>query len=122
MLRPILLIVALAVATPAAAFRAENGLTVEPVDNSTFYIPWRGKSGAYHFWCAAGDYAIRGLNLPTSTTIYRYDAPVRQQGEGIRFGFDPTRATATGLIKLQGGAGLNAALARTFCNERLFDR
>ena len=122
MLRSVLLLAALAAATPAAAFRAENGLTVEPVDTATFYVPWQGKSGAYHFWCAAGDYVIRELNLPTSTDIYRYDAPVRARGEGIRFGFDPNRAQKTGLIRLQGGLSLNAAYARTFCNERLFDR
>ncbi|QFU07999.1 hypothetical protein PARPLA_02519 [Rhodobacteraceae bacterium THAF1] len=122
MLRSLLIVAAFAAASPAAAFRAENGLTVEPVDNATFYIPWRGQSGARHFWCAAGDYVIRELGLPTSTDIYRYDAPVRQQGEGIRFGFDPNRATATGLLRVQGGKSLNAAYARTFCNERLFDR
>ena len=122
MLRPILIAAALAAATPAAAFRAENGLTVEPVDTSSFYVPWRGKSGARHFWCAAGDYVIRELNLPSSTDIYRYDAPVRAQGEGIRFGFDPARAQNTGLIRLYGGKGLNAAYARTFCNDRQFGR
>lgn len=122
MLRTLVLLTALAAAQPALAFRAENGLTVEPVNATTFYVPWRGKSGAPHFWCAAGDYVIRALNLPTSTDIYRYDAPVRKQGEGIRFGLDPAQAQKTGLIRLQGGRGLNAAYARTFCNDRQFSR
>ena len=53
-------------AAPAHAFTAQNGLVVEP-DANGFAVPWRGMAGPADFWCAAGDYAIRGgLSCPAS--------------------------------------------------------
>ena len=106
-----------ALATPAAAFTAQNGLVVRADGSDAFDVAWTGPSGAPDFWCAAGDFAIRGLNLPTATRIFRYDAPRRKGGEGIRFGLDESRAQPTGLLRLQGGRGLTAAYARRFCER-----
>lgn len=117
MLRSLTLALGLGLATPAAAYLAQNGLTVAPAGQDSFHVSWTGKSGAPAFWCAAGDYAVRKLHLPPTTRIYRYDPPVRGQGEGITFGLDPTRAQRTGLLRLQGGLGVSVANARTFCAE-----
>ena len=103
--------------TPAAAFVAENGLSVQARGADGFEVRWKGPAGASDFWCAAGDFAVRDLNLPTSTTIYRYDAPRRARGEAIRFGLDERLAQRTGLLRLQGGRGLTAAYARRFCED-----
>lgn len=104
-------------ASPAAAFVAENGLIVRSGGSAGFDVAWNGPAGASDFWCAAGDYAIRGLNLPTATRIYRYDAPWRRSGETVRFGLQESLAQRTGLVRLQGGRGLTAAYARHFCDD-----
>lgn len=101
----------------SSAFQARNGLPVAAHPSSGFVVSWRGASGAPAFWCAAGDYVIGSLGLSSATTIYRYDAPIRRRGEGIRFGFDPARAEQTGLVRLQGDLGLSAAYARGFCDR-----
>lgn len=115
-LAPIALAAALLAASPAAAYRAQNGMIVEPIDGGTFEVSWSGRSGAPSFWCAAGDYVMRVLGLPGDVRIYRYDAPVRRQGENITFGLDPARAQSTGLFRLQGGSGVLAVQARQFCS------
>ena len=119
-------VLAAAVANPAAAFLARNDLVVEPAgDGSTFAVPYRGKSAVQDFWCAAGDYVLRGLNMPRSTRIYRVSEPPRRSGEGITFSLDPARsASRTGLAILGGGDGasLSIAHAQLLCDRgRLFD-
>ncbi|TDL84204.1 hypothetical protein E2L08_01695 [Palleronia sediminis] len=104
-------------ALPAQAWTARNGMAVEPLSPSSFSVAWTGRAGARNFWCAAGDYVTRNLTLPPATKIYRYSPPIRQSGEGIVFGLDPARATATGLIRLQGGLGVTAAHARLLCER-----
>ncbi|WP_375262914.1 hypothetical protein [Palleronia sp.] len=118
MLRSLTLALALGAATPAAAFIAQNGLIVAPTGSDTFHVPWTGRSGAPAYWCAADDYVVRKLHLPPpGTKIYRYDRPMRRQGEGIAFDLDPARAQPTGLLLLQGGPGFSASFARTLCDE-----
>lgn len=76
---------ALLVAEPAAAFNARNGLRVERAGEATFDVPWSGRAAAAAFWCAAGDYAMRFLNVPPATRIYRYSrrlAPPRAASRG----------------------------------------
>ncbi|EKE45841.1 hypothetical protein OCGS_0067 [Oceaniovalibus guishaninsula JLT2003] len=102
-------------ASPSAAFTAQNGLIVTERQPG-FHVAWNGNAGAPAFWCAAGDYVIGSLGLPTDTQIYRVSPPVRRSGEGIDFGFDPAAAMPTGLLRLFGGRGLSAAYARQFCD------
>ncbi|WP_211322751.1 hypothetical protein [Palleronia aestuarii] len=88
-----------------------------------FTVDWAGASGASDFWCAAGEFAIRGLGLPTGTRLYRYSAPPRRSGEGIAFGLDPARGQPTGLLRVAGGQSVTAAYARRFCEfSRFSDR
>ena len=100
--------------TMAPAWIAQNGLIVEERAGG-FHVPYRGLSGARDFWCAAGDYVIRELNLPPDTLIYRTSSPPRRSGDGIRFSLRPEGAKKPGLLLLSGKRGVSAALAREFC-------
>jgi len=40
------------------------GFVVNPIDATSFEVPWRGRSGPRTFWCAAGDYVRYDLNMP----------------------------------------------------------
>lgn len=117
MLRHVLAtLVALAPAAASADFLAENGLVVRPGQGAAFAVPFRGQSGAPAFWCAAGDYVVRGLNLPPATRIYRTSEPPRRSGEGIAFSLSPVGAAAsTGLATFGTRNSLGAAHARLFC-------
>lgn len=107
----------LALALPAQAYMAQNTLVVKPVGGDRFEVPFRGLSGAGHFWCAAGDYVVVGLGLPTSTRIYRVSSPPRRSGQGVTFSLSPEGATATGIITLFGDRkSLSAANARHYCD------
>lgn len=113
------LLAALSLATPAAAFTAENGLIVRPEGPDAFVTPWRGKSGPADFWCAAGDYAVRALRLPVTAKVYRASEPPRRSGEGVRFTLRADQAaSASGLALLwPRGAGVSAGFAQSFCEN-----
>jgi hypothetical protein len=122
-MRPVALLLALTLALPAQAFTAQNGLLVQP-DGSGFTVPWRGRSGASDFWCAAGDYAIRALRLNPAEVIYRASPPKRGAGEAVRFTLDPAQSAAkTGLFVLGAkGGGITAGHAQSFCEFRKLRR
>jgi hypothetical protein len=104
-------------AAPATAFQADNGLLVQPSAADAFDVPYRGLSGADDFWCAAGDYVIRGLHLSPSTRIWRQSPPPRRSGQGIRFSLSPEGAAqSTGLAQLTPGGSLTAAHAQSLCD------
>jgi hypothetical protein len=106
----------LLLASPAAAFVASNGYTVEPAGGRGFTIPYaRGRSGVPAYWCAAGDYVVGALGLRPGTRIYRVSPPP-VRGAGIRFSLDPDGAVATGLTVFGSpDAGISASLARQQC-------
>lgn len=108
-------------ATPAGAFTARNGLIVRPEGPDAFHIDWRGKGGATDFWCAAGEYAVRALHLPVTTTIWRASEPPRRSGEGVRFTLSADQAAgASGLaLHWPKGAGVTAGHAQSFCEDRI---
>lgn len=109
---------ALAPAAASADFLAENRLIVVPGPGSTFSVPFRGESGASAFWCAAGDYVIRGLNLPRGTRIYRTSEPPRRSGEGIAFSLAPAgAASSTGLATFGTTNSLSASHAQFLCES-----
>lgn len=120
-MRRALLLASLALAAPAQAFIAQNGLVVEPQDDG-FTVPWRGLSGASDFWCAAGDYAIRGLHLNPTRIVYRATATPRGQGAPVGFTLDPAKAAEkTGLFVLGGkGGGISAGHALSLCDNRKY--
>ena len=104
--------------TAAPAWIAQNGLVVEPSGGSDFAVPYRGKSGARDFWCAAGDYVIRELDQPPGTRIYRTSSPPRRSGQGIRFSLSTEGATRPGLFMIFGETSVSAAHARSLCDIR----
>lgn len=115
------LVAAFLSAAPAAAFTAQNGLVVRPEGPDAFYIPWRGKAGAAEFWCAAGDYAVRGLRLPVTTMVFRASEPPRRSGEGVRFTLRAEQAvTSSGLaFHWPRGGGVTAGAAQALCENRI---
>jgi hypothetical protein len=113
--------------SPASAYLARNNLVVVPEGNGTFNIPYRGKSGANEFWCAAGEYVQHGISLPGNTRIWRLSEPPRRQGEGIRFSLTPVGAASeTGLMLLSDGppGSVLAVTATNVCppSDMLYDR
>ncbi|NNE87094.1 MAG: hypothetical protein HKN27_03380 [Silicimonas sp.] len=112
------LTIALLMATPASAFLSQNDLIVRSTGGDTFEVPYRGLSGASDFWCAAGDYVIRELNLPVTTKIYRTSSPPRRAGKGVTFSLSSENAKRTGLFILGNPRGVSASFARSLCNNR----
>jgi len=105
-----------AVQAAETGFPAVNGLTVRPTGAQEFHVAFGGLVGNDDFWCAAGDYVIRGLGLPPSTRVYRTSAPPRHAGEGVDFSLSDAKATDSGLTRF--GAkdkGMSAAAAQNFC-------
>ena len=80
-----------ALATPACAFRAINGLSVEQTGDRQFHVAYGSMRHKTDFLCAAADYVSRGLGLPGSTRLYRESPAPRKSGEGITFTLDPDR-------------------------------
>lgn len=109
-------LILLGLPTSAPAWMAQNDLIVEPSPGG-FTVPYRGLSGARDFWCAAGDYVIRELDLSPDTLIFRTSSPPRRSGQGISFSLSPESAKKPGLFLLSGRRGVSASLAREFCRD-----
>lgn len=127
MVRLSALIALVVAAQPASAFTAQNGMTVSPVDAQSFVVHFPSPDAETQYLCAAGDFVIRGLGLPSSTRVFRASAPPRRQGQGITFTLDEGRKTAMGLFSSLGGqddGGIGAGTARdTYCTVwRIFPR
>ena len=112
------------VALPAqAGFLARNGMGVERMSDGTISVEWRGKSGAPYFWCAVGDYVIRGLDMAPNTRIWRVSPPPRPAGAGVVFSLSPEgSAGKTGMLTIPDDGSLTAASAQDLCDEYLLDR
>lgn len=103
--------------TPVHAFTAQNGLGVNQAGNG-FIVPWRGRSAAADFWCAAGDYVIRGLNQSPTTRIFRVTDRPRRAGEPMAFSLNPGDTSgSTGIFTLIGAqdGAMSAAMAQSYC-------
>lgn len=106
---------ALVSASQAGAFMATNSLIVRATGPDSFEVPYRGLNGPGDFWCAAGDYVIRELELPADTRIYRTSSPPRRAGQGMTFSLNAQGAKKTGLVRLNRGRGVTASHARNLC-------
>ncbi|WP_420023523.1 hypothetical protein ACN9JG_03690 [Cereibacter azotoformans] len=111
-------VAALALAGPAAAYIAQNGLQVRPESGGSFLVVGSPGQGPGESWCAAGDY-VMAMGLAPTTRIWRLSEPPRRQGEGVRFGLSPEGAASkTGLFILGSeDASLSAIHARTLCRK-----
>ena len=105
------------IASPAMAFTASNDLVVHPASAGQFSVPANGQSEPRAFWCAAGDYVLRGLGQGPQTRIYRTSALPRATGQGMDFSLDASQSAGkTGLLWVKpDDGGMSAALAQSFC-------
>lgn len=101
---------------PVQAFVASNGLLVQQVNETDFFVPFRGRPAATSFWCAAGDFVVRGLDLRPGTRVFRLSPPPRRGGDGVLFSLSPEGAQDRG-VQVWGSkdAGMSASLAQTYC-------
>jgi hypothetical protein len=111
---PLLLAAGLA-ASPAAAWQSTNNFTVRQIDQNRFEVLSRGGLGNSDAWCAAGDFVIRGLRLPRSTTIWRISEPPRRSGQSIVFSLSPNGAASTTGLVGSGGNSVSANHAQNIC-------
>jgi hypothetical protein len=108
-----------ATAAPAAAFTTLNHYFAKETGPGQFAVAWRGGlSGPSDFWCAAGDFVIRGMGLPASTRIWRVSPEPRRGGEPMLFSLSPEGSEDTGLMILFGeGNSVSAMGTRAFCEH-----
>jgi hypothetical protein len=116
MIRRALIATALLTAAPAHAYLAQNDLRVEG-RGAQFEVLASPGMGPSRAWCAAGDYAVVILGLPSTTPLWRMSEPPRKAGEGIVFGLGPEGAARTsGLFQFgENDASLTAGAARNLC-------
>jgi hypothetical protein len=122
-MRPLVLLAALGLATPATAFVPQLQMRVDPGSDSDFTVRYAAPARLTDYWCAAGTYVTRTLRLPDNTRVYRLSPPPRGAGQGIAFTLDASRSAGeTGLStfggKQDGGMSAGVAVAQ-FC--RIFD-
>lgn len=105
-------------AFPAQAFIAQNDMRVQPEGPRSFAVPYRGgMSASSDYWCAAGDFVIRGLRQNPSTRIYRLTPPPVRKA-GVSFSLDSAGAVASGMTVF--GAkdiGIAASMAQQYCTS-----
>ena len=120
MLRPLIILALAALAAPAQAFTAQNGMRVEATGPQGFTVRFPSPAAETQYLCAAGDFVIRGLGLPGATRIYRSSPPPRKQGQGIAFTLDAGQKVEMALFTSLGAkdndGGISAAVARgSYC-------
>lgn len=113
----------IALAQPSHAFTAQNGMTVTQIDATDFMVAYKSLPSETEYLCAAGDYVVRALGLPSKTRLFRASPPPRKQGQGIRFTTDPTRKVKMGLFTSFGtqpsDGGISAGAATGAYCERI---
>lgn len=126
MFRPLLTLLAFAVATPVLAqnFTAENRLTVAPLSDDAFEVIEAHGAGARELWCAAGDYARDNLNAANTARLYvvapRGDSRTAAGRKAVAFALTPQGATPRpavilGVSTYNAGSNLSVAHATTLC-------
>ncbi|ASM73324.1 MULTISPECIES: hypothetical protein [Roseobacteraceae] len=126
MYRPLLTILAFALASPtlAQSYSARNDLTVAPLADGAFEVIEAQGAGARGLWCAAGDYARDQLNSPSSARLYvvvpRSDSQTAAGRKAVTFALTPQgtvpRPTVfVGFSTRNAGSTLSVAHAVTFC-------
>lgn len=111
-----------AAVTPAAAIDriAPNLQNVTSTGPGTFTVSFRAGRGAPDYWCAAGEFVVKELNLSRTTRIWRTaPEPPRPQGASVSFSLSPEGAVHSGLavISTSSRGGLTASHARQLCRR-----
>lgn len=120
-MRILAFLAAIAIASPAAAFRGDIGLRVTKEAGSNFTVEYKSRAQLTDYWCAAGRFVTVTMGLPDRTRVYRLSPPPRKSGEGIRFTLDASlSAGETGLTTFggpqDGSMSAGGAFAQ-FCND-----
>lgn len=116
--------------TSAQAFRAINTLDVVPIDRNRFEVIGRPRAIKNDYWCAAGDYLRRQLQLPWSTKIYVVTGIQRSEVTGARsavqftlapeaIGLEPYSSSWVSDV-LKPGYARDVTAAFHHCDRRLF--
>ncbi len=107
-------------AQPAAAFQAVNGFTVTQTGPQEFTVDYEVVQNETAYWCAAGDFAVRALDLPRKTRLYRTSPVPRRAGQGITFTLDPAAAASeSGLSNFSGNGDGSVSIGHargSFCS------
>lgn len=105
----------LPLAFPAQAFTAKNGMTIIKINATDFRVMFDSVPRETDYLCAAGDFLISGLGLPSKTRLYRASSGPPRNGKGISFTTDPARkvnmALFTSFSAQQGDGGISAGAA-----------
>lgn len=115
----------IALSQPSHAFTAQNGMTVTQTDATDFVVRYASVPRETDYLCAAGDFVISALGLPSKTRLFRASPAPRAQGTGIRFTTDPARMvnmglfTSFGAVPSDGGISAGAATG-TYCERILW--
>lgn len=103
--------------SPAFAFQARNNAEVSGTAERIVVASRPGLASS-ESWCAAGDFVIRALGMPSTTKVYRISPMPRKVGEPVEFSLSATGATdRSGLLQLgPDDAELSAGHAQSLCN------
>ena len=100
----LVLLLALLLPLPAAAFTAQNGMHAYQISPTEIAVDYRARRSDTDYWCAAGDYAQRVLRLPVNDRMWRASPKPRKAGEGIVFTLDSAKqAKGAGLSQFGSG-------------------
>lgn len=130
------LVLALATADTAQAFRPNFPLTViQAPDSREFEVIEEHAAGPRQIWCAAAEHGRDVLRLPTATRLYiargRGPSQLAPGRISVRFSPDPVAATGPSqdgpyTVSLRDvGFSLSIGHAQSYCDDRiedLFDR
>jgi hypothetical protein len=115
----VMIAAAVAFATPAAAYVAENSLQVDAQDDGTFIVQSVGAKAETDFWCAAGDFVKSQTEggVQSADIIYRVTPVPRNGDDGMVFSMT---APATPIPESTGAAEtgqMTVGLAESFCDD-----
>lgn len=118
-----MLLAALLLPGAAAAFTAQNGMTAWPISATEIGVVHEVSRDDTDYWCAAADFARRGLGLPGATRLWRATPKPRPAGKGIVFTLDPAnKAEGAGFRNFgagpQDGSVSIASAVGSFCRIR----
>ena len=108
---------------PAAGFLAQNGVRVTQISSTEIAVIPQVRREDADYWCAAGDFAQRALDLPGQTRIWRATPKPAPAGQPVVFTLDAAnKAEGAGLSHFGAGprdGSLSLTMAvRNFCRSR----
>lgn len=110
----------LALALPASAFIAQNGMTARQVGPTEIAVDYHPRRSETDYWCAAGDFAQSLMGATGKTRIWRATEAPRSGGAGVVFTLDGAKkAEGAGLSQFGKGprdGSISVAMATgNFC-------